>query len=119
MRGFQKLKKNSSDLYEKRTIIDDWCINVISIEELLLSLVWPISIQRLLSDEMNLWVKPKIFVEESNAVPPVTCVWEIAIYGVKVVVEKSECNAALAILHYTDYVLVKPSFFVAALWNNG
>ena len=28
----------------------------------------------------------------------------------KVVVEKSECNAALAILHYTDYVLVKPSF---------
>ena len=48
-----------------------------------------------------------------------TCVWEIAIYGVKVVVEKSECNAALTILHYTDYVLVKPSFFVAALWNNG
>ena len=39
-----------------------------------------------------------------------TCVWEIAIYGVKVVVEKSECNAALTILHYTDYVLVKPSF---------
>ena len=39
-----------------------------------------------------------------------TCVWEIAIYGVKVVVEKSECNAALAILHYTDYVQVKPSF---------